>query len=139
MLGASPTNRTQLENEMKSRKTLISTLLATSLMAAAALTTSASAGDVEGPGCATHQVQARSTDLFRVTFTGEQPAWVSIRGDGDTDLDLEIRDDGGNRICMADGTSDSEMCRWTPRRTGAFEVRVMNPGPVYNEYRICTN
>jgi hypothetical protein len=92
-----------------------------------------------GPKSATHNVEARATDQFRISFQGGQPAAVAISGDGDTDLDLYVYDENNLLICRADGVSDDEICRWTPRWTGMFRIEVRNLGTVYNRYRILTN
>lgn len=109
------------------------------LTLAALLPVPASAGSEGGPTCVNEHVVARDTDLYRITFEADAPATVSIRGNGTSDLDLEVRDERGNQICMADGLSDRESCRWTPRWTGEFEVRVINLGTIGNNYRICVN
>lgn len=96
-------------------------------------------GAVGGPKAATHVVEARVNDIFRVSFRGGEPAVVGISGDGDTDLDLVVIDENGNVICRADGPSDDEICRWTPRWTGLFRIEVRNLGTVWNRYRIMTN
>lgn len=92
-----------------------------------------------GPKRALTEVNARTTDVFRITFRGGQPAIIAISGDGDTDLDLTVEDENGNRVCVADGPGDDEVCRWTPRWTGPFRVRVRNLGNVWNRYRLLTN
>lgn len=98
-----------------------------------------SRGAVNGPRSGVTDVLANATDVFRITFRGGEPAIVAISGDGDTDLDLIVYDEYGNRICVADGPTDDEMCRWTPRFTGVFRVEVRNLGRVYNRYRIAHN
>lgn len=97
------------------------------------------AGDVNGPGCVNERVRSNRTDVYRIVFEGHRPAFVSIRGDRDTDLDLEIRDSDGRPVCMADGHTDREACRWRPGFTQEYTVRVHNLGSVYNDYRLCTN
>jgi len=84
-------------------------------------------------------VQARSRDVFKITFRGGVPAIVFLSGDGDTDLDLIIKDENGNIVCRADGPTDDEICRWTPQYTGPFSVEVHNLGNFYNQYRIRTS
>jgi len=96
-------------------------------------------GAVGGPKRSVTDVQARSRDIFNVSFRGGEPAVVAISGDGDTDLDLVVKDENGNVVCRADGASDDEICRWTPRWTGSFRIEVQNLGNVYNRYRIMTN
>ena len=84
-------------------------------------------------------VRAHRTDVFTVTFRAGETAMVAISGDGDSDLDLYVFDQNGNRVCGATGRGDDEVCRWTPRWTGTFRVEVRNLGAAANRYRIATN
>jgi hypothetical protein len=95
-------------------------------------------GAAGGPKAGRTVVRSRAADVFTITFTAGQVAAVAISGDGDSDLDLEVYDQAGNLICRADGPTDDEICRWTPRWTGPFRVRVVNMGTA-NEYRLLTN
>jgi hypothetical protein len=83
-------------------------------------------------------VRSRGVDAYSVTFRGGEQAVVAISGDGDSDLDLEVYDENGGLICRANGASDDEVCRWTPRWTGPFRIRVVNMG-VANRYVIGHN
>lgn len=97
------------------------------------------AGDINGAGCMTERVRANTTDVYRIQFVPGRPAWVSIRGDGDTDLDLQIIDSTGRTVCVALGRSDREQCEWLANAAGETQVRVINHGSVFNVYRFCTN
>ena len=114
---------------MKALATIITVL---SLAAAG----SASAGAVNGPQATTTRVEAHDSDVFNVRFFGGQLARVSIRGDGDTDLDLIIKDRYGNEVCRADGLRDVETCRFEPENTGTYHIEVRNLGNVWNRYRL---
>lgn len=98
-----------------------------------------SRGAAVGPRRWQTQVNARTTDIYNVTFRGGEPAMVAISGDGDTDLDLIIRDESGNVVCTSTTTGDDEACRWYPRWTGPFRIEVKNLGGVYNHYRAIHN
>lgn len=95
-------------------------------------------GAVDGPGRAVTVVRSGGADSFRVRFRGGEQAIVAISGDGDSDLDLEIYDENGRLVCRADGASDNEICRWTPRWEGSFRIRVVNLG-IANRYVIVHN
>ena len=84
-------------------------------------------------------VLAHSTDRYRLTFRGGSFAEVSVVGDGDTDLDLYVYDEHGNRVCSDTGWSDRTYCSWRPRWAGVFSIEVRNLGSVYNRYRLATN
>jgi hypothetical protein len=97
------------------------------------------AGAVGGPKASTTRVNARATDVYTIDFRGGEAARVTVRGDGDTDLDLYVYDEFGNLITKDDDNTDYCVASWTPRFTGPFTVRVVNRGGVYNQYRITTN
>ena len=84
-------------------------------------------------------VRAGRTDVYRERFEGGKFAEVAISGDGDTDLDLYIYDQNGNRICSDIDYGDQAYCSWWPQRTGSFRIEIINLGSVYNEYMLLTN
>lgn len=94
---------------------------------------------VGGPKSGTHVVDGNSTDTFTVVFRGGDCARVIVSGDGDTDLDLFVYDQSGNRVAFDDDDTDFCVASWVPRRTGRFTIRVVNRGGVYNRYTITTN
>lgn len=94
---------------------------------------------IRGPGFYDRTIEAESYLDITERFRGGALAEVALRGDGDTDLDLEIYDANGNLICESTSFSDREYCRFMPRRTGAFTIRVLNYGDVWNDARITTN
>lgn len=95
-------------------------------------------GAVGGPKSSRTVVKGGYTDQFTVKFEGGEPAAVAISGDGDSTLDLYVYDENGNRVCAAVGRGDDAICRWNPRWTGPFVIRVVNRG-IANEYVIRTN
>lgn len=99
---------------------------------------SGSRGAAGGPRSTRTVVRGGSTDQFRVTFIGGEPAAVGISGDGDSRLDLYVYDENGNNVCGQVGPGDDAVCRFHPRWTGPFIIRVVNRG-MANEYRLLTN
>jgi hypothetical protein len=95
-------------------------------------------GAVGGPKSGRTVVKGGFTDQFVMKFEGGEPAAVQISGDGDSTLDLYVYDENGNRVCAAVGRGDDAICRWNPKWTGPFTVRVVNRG-IANEYSIRTN
>ena len=85
------------------------------------------------------RVRAGATDSYTFRFRGGDPAAVFVWGDGNTDLDLYVYDQNGNRICSDTNDSDTMLCRWTPSSTGAFTIRIKNYGRAHNDYVIQTN
>jgi hypothetical protein len=82
------------------------------------------------------RVPAFHTNTYTLTFRGGQSAMVYVDGDHDTDLDLYVYDQSGNLIGCDQDFTDICLVRWVPRWTGTFYVRVVNRGPVYNNYLI---
>ncbi len=99
---------------------------------------SRSRGAADGPGFRTTVVNRRATDTFRVVFTKGEPATVAVSGDRDSDLDLYVLDENGSQICKDDDYTDQMICRWTPRWTGQFTIRIVNRG-IANRYTIVHN
>ena len=91
-------------------------------------------GPVGGEKYSYDRVEAYSTDEYRIKFWAEDKAVVTVRGDGDTDLDLYIYDANGNLICSDTDNTDYCVCSWYPKWTGYFTIRIKNRGSVYNKY-----
>jgi len=100
--------------------------------------TAGSRGAVNGPGRKTTVVSRGQTDVYRVRFKGGEPATLFVSGDGDSDLDLFVLDENGNQVCKDDDATDTMICRWTPKWTGQFTIRVKNLG-MANAYTIIHN
>lgn len=97
------------------------------------------AGRVGGAGAASARVEAFSTVVYQERFVGGEVAAISLRGDGDTDLDLYVYDENGNLVAHSAGYSDRESVAWMPRWTGTFRIEVRNLGGVWNRFTIGTN
>ena len=99
----------------------------------------ATAGAVGGSKYADERVNANDEDYYYIEFRGGREAWVTVEGDGDTDLDLYVYDEDGDLVAYDDDFTDYCIAEWTPRRTQEFEIRIVNRGDVYNEYELETN
>lgn len=98
-----------------------------------------SRGRVGGASKTVESVKANATDRYKIKFYGDQVAEIFVSGDGDTDLDLYIYDENGNLIDKDDDYTDDCYCRWSPKWTGLFTVKIVNRGNVYNRYTMWTN
>ena len=85
------------------------------------------------------RVYAYRTDTYTEYFSAYGRAEVIVVGDHDTDLDVYVYDENGYLVGEDDDRSDNCYVSWTPRWSGWFEIRVVNRGGVYNDYRIETN
>lgn len=95
-------------------------------------------GVVNGAKHGTSVVSSNDTDSYRIRYEGDAPAAVFVSGDGDSDLDLFVYDENDNLICSDTDATDDMLCRWNPRWTGSFTIRIKNLG-VANRYRLWTN
>jgi hypothetical protein len=105
----------------------------------ALIAVAANAGAVPYPVVHPDVVRAYSTDVYHITFRGQEVAYVAVTGDHDTDLDLYVEDENGNRIASDTDSTDRCIVRFTPRWTGSFTIRIVNLGSVYNRYLLETN
>ncbi len=87
-------------------------------------------------------VESGDDDTYRLTFEGQRPARVAVVGDGDTGLSLFVYDEFDNEIVSVTEAgvsgSDQHVVEWTPRWTGEFTVKVVNPGLTTNCYTLLT-
>ncbi len=75
---------------------------------------------VGGAKYGVHCVEAYSTDVFNVTFYGNEAGAVLISGDGDTDLDFVcLRRERNLWALIRTGANDC-VVRLNPRWTGNF-------------------
>jgi hypothetical protein len=98
----------------------------------------ARASPIAGPGVSVSRAQAFGSVWFNETFRGGETAVVTIRGDGDTDLDLYVYDANGNLVAWSNGPTDRETVRFTPLWTGRFRIEVRNLGRVWNQFTLNT-
>jgi hypothetical protein len=96
-------------------------------------------GRVGGPGRTVSSVNGNSSDTYQIRFIANQYAEILVSGDGDTDLDLYVYDSNGNLIVKDDDYTDDCYVRWIPAWTGNFIVKIVNRGPIYNNYVLVTN
>lgn len=96
-------------------------------------------GRAEGPGRTVSSVNGSSSDTYQIRFIANQYAEILVSGDGDTDLDLYVYDSNGNLIVKDDDYTDDCFVRWVPAWTGNFIVKIINRGPIYNNYALVTN
>jgi len=99
----------------------------------------ATRGRVGGPGERYNYVYGNSKDLYEVNFIELQLAEIVVIGDGDTDLDLYVYDSNGNLIAKDDDYTDRCYVSWVPRWTGRYIVKIVNRGPILNNYHLVTN
>ena len=71
---------------------------------------------------------------FLVTFVKGVKATFGIRGDGDSDLELEIVDATGKKMCAPPQAGDVKSCNWVPIETAEYQIVVRNKGSAANRF-----
>jgi len=100
---------------------------------------SRSRGRTEGPHVVTSVIRGSTTSALPLQFEGGTLAVVGISGDGATDLDLYVLDEGGKRVCASEGNGDDEICRFTPRFTSTYRIEIRNLGKIANQFLFVSN
>jgi len=93
----------------------------------------------QGPIVVVRRLRARETYGFTIEARRNEVLRVAAIGDGDTNIDLTLRDQNGVVIC-ADGSLDHYPVCTVPRpQTGRLRVEVVNRGQVWSRIQILTN
>ena len=122
--------------------TIVRNLVAVVLSAAVmipGLASVASAGNVRGAQMSVSTVKAHATDRYNVVLAAGEATHISVRGDGDTDIDCVLYDGNGNVVDRDVDSTDTCSLTITPRWTGNFRIEIRNMGSVYNRYVLRTN
>ena len=92
-----------------------------------------------GPIVLVRRLRARETYSFTVEARRNEVLRVAAIGDGDTNIDLTIRDAQGVVLC-SDGSRDHyPVCTLTRPPPGTLRVEVVNRGGVWSRVQILTN
>jgi hypothetical protein len=109
-------------------------VVAIGLMSIMALAQTALANPPGGPISGVSRVAANGANLHLVTYSGGERADFAIVGDGDTTLNVIVKDQNGNVVLRTQGRGDRFNVNWTVHRTSIFSIFVINEGGVYNQY-----
>ncbi|WGM32456.1 hypothetical protein [Brevundimonas sp. NIBR11] len=92
-----------------------------------------------GPIVVVRRLRARETYSFTIEARRSEVLRVAAIGDGDTNIDLALRDQNGAVIC-ADGSRDHyPVCTVARPRSGPIRVEIVNRGEVWSRVQILTN
>jgi hypothetical protein len=92
-----------------------------------------------GPVFTVKQLQARESWGFEVDARPGEVLRVAAIGDGDTDIDLTIRDQRGATVCR-DGFGDHyPVCTVSSRAGGKMSVAISNRGDVWTSIQVLSN
>ena len=99
----------------------------------------ATRGRVGGPGEKFSFVYGNSKDSYDISFREGELAEILVIGDSDTDLDLLVYDSNGHLIVYDADYTDRCYVSWVPLWTGRYTVKIVNRGPILNNYHLLTN
>lgn len=92
-----------------------------------------------GPIVLVRRLRAHETYSFTVEARRNEVLRVAAIGDGDTNIDLTIRDSSGVVVCN-DGSRDHyPVCTLNRPQPGTLRVEVVNRGGVWSRVQILTN
>jgi hypothetical protein len=114
-------------------------ILSVMFLASVAITYTASAGSIDGPGRRRDVVGSHKTDSYWMAFEGGERAEVNVRGDGSTDLDCYVKDTAGSIVAVDMDTTDYCVLNWFPTRTKKYKLEIVNNGNIPNAYLLTTN
>lgn len=93
----------------------------------------------QGPIVVVRRLRARETYGFAIEARRNEVLRVAAIGDGDTNIDLTLRDQNGVVVC-ADGSRDHyPVCTVARPRAGSLRIEVVNRGQVWSRVQILTN
>lgn len=92
-----------------------------------------------GPIFTVQEIRARETWGFEVEARGGEVLRVAAIGDGDTNIDLRVRDASGALVCE-DGFGDHyPVCTVRTRQDGRMRIDIVNRGEVWTKVQILSN
>lgn len=92
-----------------------------------------------GPVLTVKSLRARESWAFGVEARGGEILRVAAIGDGDTNIDLTVRDARGAVVCR-DGFGDHyPVCTVSPRAGGQMRVDIVNRGDVWTKVQVLSN
>jgi hypothetical protein len=114
---------------------ILRTVACLAVLASLSLATFVAANPVGGSVSGVSRVAAGGANVHMIVYKGGERADFSITGDGDTTLNVIVKDRFGNEIARTRGPGDRCQATWTPTQTGTYFIYVVNEGNVYNQYR----
>ena len=92
-----------------------------------------------GPIVVVRRLRARETYSFTIEARRNEVLRVAAIGDGDTNIDLALRDQNGAVVC-SDGSLDHyPVCTVARPQAGPIRIEIVNRGDVWSRVQILTN
>src|SRR5580692_3355947 len=103
---------------------------AIAVMALSGVASMAFANPVGGPISGVSRAPAFGATVHAIVYRGGEQADFQVKGDGDTTLNIVVRDANGFEIVRTRGPGDRCHVAWRPNTTGVFYIYVVNDGAV---------
>jgi len=95
------------------------------------------AGNVLGPHTHVDIVKRNDTDQYVMVYEGLAPGRITVRGDGSSDLDCYLYENG-REVLKDDDATDTCFLSWFQVTAGKVTLKIRNRGAA-NMYRLETN
>lgn len=92
-----------------------------------------------GPIRATRDIPARAMWRLELTAHAGTPLRIVAIGDGDTDVDIEVRDANGRLVCTDRSPGHYATCALTPAFSGRYIARIVNNGMIWTRATVVSN
>jgi hypothetical protein len=93
----------------------------------------------EGPVSTVKRLGSRESWSFEIDARGAEILRIAAIGDGDTNVDLTVRDVSGKLLC-ADGFGDHyPVCTLSPAAPARLRVHVVNRGALWTRVQVLSN
>ena len=93
----------------------------------------------DGPVSTVKRLGSRESWSFEIDARGAEILRVAAIGDGDTNVDLTVRDASGKLLC-ADGFGDHyPVCTLSPAAPARLRVHVVNRGALWTRVQVLSN
>lgn len=116
------------------KKFVVCSVAALALVGVLSFAQTASANPPGGPITGISRVAAKGVNMHMIIYRGGEQADFTVAGDGDTALNVVVKDQNGNVVLRTRGPGDRFNVSWQVPRTGLYTIYVINEGSVYNEY-----
>ncbi len=96
-------------------------------------------GATGGPKEGNIRLDANTYTKINVSFNARELAFIGLKGNGNTDLDIYVLDQNNKLIISDTDNSDTCLVEWVPALTETFTIYVVNRGNIHNDFYIMTN
>ena len=84
-------------------------------------------------------MDARGTYRFEIHARDGEVLRVAAIGDGDTNIDMVVRDGAGRPVCEDRARDHYPVCTVAPASGGRYRVEIVNHGRIWTRVHILSN